>query len=309
MQFHELPAEIRNEIYNICFQPETFQIRWINSRVNSSLTYLAYSSEGPFDEGSIHQPILDKSTHARREQAKQRMRHHQRIKSKELPRFPLQPGPTALLIASKRINIEATPIFYSRNTFHFASSSTLKRFLRSVGDAALHNIRRLELLHSGRKDNYRDQWVLGCQMASEKLPSLSPLAIVLRSPEGGRCGVKYIEQLLDTVFAFAGRRYEKIHIRFDPTALGHKIQGLEPTEPDKFLYRNADLVQHAKDMKLRMSQPELATWLSQELKIRETDFDPDSRPRKMLFEMLAERFEQGYLLRDPQSDVTSDQGT
>ncbi|KAL9603372.1 MAG: hypothetical protein Q9219_001234 [cf. Caloplaca sp. 3 TL-2023] len=141
--FLDLPNEIRNIIYGIAMPRRTYGIQFIKRQGKflkrpTELTYhLPLSLTG-------YSPDLTAADGERRRYFDLPTRLHI---DKALPRYSLSSGPTALLLVSKKVNEEITPMFYGRNTFSFQAMRPLKTFLGNLRPQTRTMIRSLEIFH------------------------------------------------------------------------------------------------------------------------------------------------------------------
>ena len=137
LNFLLLPGELRNKIYGYVFPNEFFQLEWIKRTSEQHLTYTL--------------PKRGKSTSILGPSAGRRRRlfdFPRRIHSKEvIPPYRLSPGPAALLLICKKVNEEATPIFYGSSTFAFSVPGTLRAFLTALSPQSKEAIRSIALKH------------------------------------------------------------------------------------------------------------------------------------------------------------------
>ena len=136
MSFFKLPCEVRVEIYEFYCQQEIFHIKWINGKKRKGFTYEPthrHYSNGP--------ELTSLALQSRRLKDLDRRRRSGHWTSP----YTTAPGPTALLLACRLINIEATWVFYQNSTFQFHGSATIEAFLDTVGSRAAGLIGGLEL--------------------------------------------------------------------------------------------------------------------------------------------------------------------
>ncbi|KAI4161863.1 MAG: hypothetical protein LQ342_004554 [Letrouitia transgressa] len=141
--FCDLPGEIRNRIYDFSFPADTFEIVRVKgtSKVVVELTYLRYKN---------HQPSTASGPRITPEAARRRRLFDlpRRLRTLEaVPPYELSPGPAALLLTCRKINAEATSIFYSKATFSFQHMRPLRRFLDTLRPCTRSCIRALILSH------------------------------------------------------------------------------------------------------------------------------------------------------------------
>lgn len=137
--FLELPGELRNKIYAYAFPKEFFQLQWIDN--GKKPRHLTYSLPNRGKLGPRLDPLVG---HRRR-----LFDFPRRVRSSEyIPPYQLSPGPAALLLTCKKINKEATPVFYGSSTFSFHTPGTLRKFLNSVGPVSKASIQSLSIRHA-----------------------------------------------------------------------------------------------------------------------------------------------------------------
>lgn len=145
-----LPGELRNKIYNYAFPEEFFQLQWIEK----TDSYLTYSLP---KRGKIG-PCLGPSAGRRR----RLFDYPRRVRSKEvIPPYRLSPGPAALLLTCKKVNEEATAIFYASSTFSFKAPNILRAFLKPLSPTAKDAICSIAIKHyTAGNPRYTDfqQW-------------------------------------------------------------------------------------------------------------------------------------------------------
>ncbi|KAL9612863.1 MAG: hypothetical protein Q9167_002547 [Letrouitia subvulpina] len=141
--FCDLPGEIRNRIYDFCFPAETFEIHRIRSlgKAITELTYTRYQANQP---STVSGPRISREAARRRRlfDLPRRLRTFETV-----PLYELLPGPAALLLTCRKINAEATSIFYSKATFSFQHMRPLRKFLDALRPSTRRLIRTLVLSH------------------------------------------------------------------------------------------------------------------------------------------------------------------
>lgn len=179
-KFLNLPGEIRNKIYAYTFKPEFFEIRFAD-KAEGSLTYRRPNRP------RYMQPQLEPDVSRRR----RLFDWPRRVQSKEsIPAFKLSPGPTALLLTCKKVNEEASPLFYGKAAFTFQNLRAFDRFLKTLGPRSKASIRSLHLTHHTAGNafdtlyqpytwKFDQKWDNLCWKASEELLSLEELSIEL----------------------------------------------------------------------------------------------------------------------------------
>ncbi|KAL8659025.1 MAG: hypothetical protein Q9226_000651 [Calogaya cf. arnoldii] len=138
--FLSLAQELRNHIYELAMPRNKYRIQWI-PREDQRPTELTYVL-----------PLKDHKGPNLTARAGRLRRNFDLPKrayiEKEIPRYRLSPGPTALLLVSKQVYIDTAPMFYGRNIFSFAAMKPLGKFLNNLRPETLSMIRSLELIHS-----------------------------------------------------------------------------------------------------------------------------------------------------------------
>ena len=199
--FLSLPGEIRNQIYELVFPPQDYEIRRIKK--SSGLTYWRYvRSRTSLDPGygwtwinRRHSPdwnatfrkpnLSQKTAQNRRSQDLVRRNRNGVIQPIEYTTSPL-----SILSASRQVHEEATTFFYSKNSFSFTSRYLLQRFLTSVGPLARAAIRVIYIQHEtygepGRTADIRwktlhdERWATFCQGLGSLVPGLEELHMLL----------------------------------------------------------------------------------------------------------------------------------
>ena len=142
--FLRLPPELRNKIYLLALTSEEYFIDWETEEVN--LTYARLCCP--------HTPLFRnviRNTNDVAHLAGLLYTYHMEaccpgsgiMSLREIPS-----GPGSLLLTCRRINEEATPIFYGRSAFHFASRTVLRKFRTSLGPSARKSIRTLRIAYA-----------------------------------------------------------------------------------------------------------------------------------------------------------------
>lgn len=179
-KFLNLPGEIRNKIYAHAFKPEFFEIRFAD-KAEGSLTYRLPNRPRNM------QPHLEPDVSLRR----RLYDWPRRVQSKEsIPVFKLSPGPTAFLLTCKKVNEEASPLFYAKSAFTFQNLRAFDRFLNTLGPRSKASIRSLHLTHHTAGNafdtlyqpftrKFDQKWDNLCWKASEELLNLEELSIDL----------------------------------------------------------------------------------------------------------------------------------
>ncbi|KAL8675337.1 MAG: hypothetical protein Q9168_000294 [Polycauliona sp. 1 TL-2023] len=138
--FLSLPRELRNQIYDYAMPCNKYRLEWI-PRTDQRPTELTYTLPLQDFKGP---KLTDKAVGLRRDFDLPK----RAFIEKTMPRYRLSPGPAALLLVSRQVNIDATPMFYGRNTFSFAAMNPLGKFLDNLRPETRSMLRSLELLHS-----------------------------------------------------------------------------------------------------------------------------------------------------------------
>ncbi|KAL8731748.1 MAG: hypothetical protein Q9166_003195 [cf. Caloplaca sp. 2 TL-2023] len=138
--FLSLAQELRNQIYDYAMPRDKYRIEWIPQQGQrpSELTYSL-----PL-RGEEKRPKLTAEAGKVRRDFDLPKRNHV---AKAMPRYRLAPGPTALLLVSKQVNIDTAPMFYGRNTFSFTAMKPLGKFLDTLRSETRSMVRSLELIH------------------------------------------------------------------------------------------------------------------------------------------------------------------
>ena len=199
--FLSLPGEIRNQIYELVFPPQDYEIRRIKK--SSGLTYWRYvRSRTTLDPGYgwswiNRRHCLDWNATFRKPNLSQKAAQNRR--SQDLVRRNrngvIQPieyttSPLSILSASRQVHEEATTFFYSKNSFGFTSRYLLQRFLTSVGPLARAAIRVIYIQHETYGDPARtahirwkelhdERWATFCQGLATLVPGLEELHMLL----------------------------------------------------------------------------------------------------------------------------------
>jgi hypothetical protein len=148
--FLELPAEIRNQIYELAIPKEHYAIEWVNNNHKSkSLTYRLPKScilKTPFVGADV----------ARRRRSLDTPKGRQ---VKRLPTDYYGPVPTTFLLVCKQMHDEAASIFYSKSTFRFHGLGALRFFLDNLTPCSHKSISRLAIQYQayGHPCSTKDQ--------------------------------------------------------------------------------------------------------------------------------------------------------
>lgn len=179
-KFLNLPGEIRNQIYEYAFPTEFFEIRFAD-KAERTLTYRLPNRP------RYMQPKLEPDVSQRR----RLYDWPRRVRSKEfIPVYKLSPGPAALLLTCKRVQEEASPLFYGSSTFTFQNLRVFDRFMNTLSAMSKASIRSLHLTHHTAGNafhtpnqpftrNFDRKWDNLCWRASVEMKSLEELSIDL----------------------------------------------------------------------------------------------------------------------------------
>ncbi|KAI4103284.1 MAG: hypothetical protein L6R37_003912 [Teloschistes peruensis] len=181
--FLDLPAEIRNQIYELAMPRRKYYIQWIprKDRRPTELTYtwqIGLNFVGPYltAEEGLRRRDFDLSNPWQKKQLSLRFRH--------------PPGQAALLLVNKQISKEASGYFYGQNTFSFRAMRPLQQFLNTMRPETRSMIRSLQLIHHTGgdpewtehqvfKDRYERCWDNLCCQIRDQCDQLTSLAIDL----------------------------------------------------------------------------------------------------------------------------------
>ncbi|KAL8836547.1 MAG: hypothetical protein Q9170_002867 [Blastenia crenularia] len=184
--FLTLPSEIRNIIYEYAMPQRKYAICRISRQTKyekrpKELTYFLPSHT------NLHGPGLSAAQGERRRlfDLPRRLYIDQAI-----PPYHLSPGPASLLLISKIVSEETTPMFYGRNTFSFSAMQPLRKFLKTLRPGTQSILRSLELIHhtAGNpseisnqhwKETYDHCWRDLCFQVRDQCTGLDSLAIDL----------------------------------------------------------------------------------------------------------------------------------
>ena len=180
--FLSLAQELRNQVYEYAIPRTKYRIQWI-PRTDQRPTELTYTLPLDGYEG----PHLTATAGRLRRDFDYPKRT---FIDKDMPRYRLSPGPAALLLVSKAVNSDTTPMFYGQNTFSFAAMRPLGRFLDSLRPKTRQMIRSLELIHTTASNpqlranqvwKYRHDrlWEKSCCRLGNELERLADLTIDL----------------------------------------------------------------------------------------------------------------------------------
>ena len=199
--FLSLPGEIRNQIYELVFPPQDYEIRRIKK--SSSLTYWRYvrgrtaldpgygwswinRRQSPDWNATFRKPNLSQKTaQNRRLQDLVRRKRNGVIQPIEYTSSPL-----STLSASRQVHEEATTFFYRQNSFGFSSRYLLQRFLTSIGPLARAAIRVIYIQHETYgepartahikwKELHDERWATFCQGLATLVLGLEELHMLL----------------------------------------------------------------------------------------------------------------------------------
>ncbi|KAK3167916.1 hypothetical protein OEA41_004362 [Lepraria neglecta] len=148
--FLDLPAELRNQIYDLAIPKEHYAIEWVNNNHKTkSQTYRLPRSDMP------KKPLFGADL-ARRRRALDTVKGR---KTEPLPKDYYGPVPTTLLLVCKQMHDEAASIFYSKSTFRFHGLGALRFFLNHLTPCAYKSISKLALQYQayGHPCSTKDQ--------------------------------------------------------------------------------------------------------------------------------------------------------
>ena len=184
--FLSLPSEIRNVVYDYSMPRRKYGIQFIprESKYEKRPNELTYCI--PL-HGKISGPGLTAADGLRRRNFDLPKRVYI---DRAIPAYHLVPGPTALLLVSRKVSEETTPMFYGRHTFSFHTMRPLQKFLSTLRPKTRSMIRSLELIHHtagnpGRtsdqvwKDSYDQRWHNLCFQIRDQCTGLDDLALDL----------------------------------------------------------------------------------------------------------------------------------
>ncbi|KAL9638570.1 MAG: hypothetical protein Q9204_001453 [Flavoplaca sp. TL-2023a] len=137
--FLSLAQELRNQVYEYAMPRTKYRIQWI-PRDDQRPTELTYTL--PLN-GYKGPNLTAKAGRLRRDFDLPK----RAFIDKDMPRYRLSPGPAALLLVSRTVNLDTAPMFYGRNTFSFAAMRPLGKFLANLRPDSLSMVRSLELIH------------------------------------------------------------------------------------------------------------------------------------------------------------------
>lgn len=188
-KFLELPAEIRNQIYNIVFEPKIFEIYWLTQgkdlihRKHSSVASLPSTN---FDDQRNHHRdmIRKKSPNITFQRRRWDLPTRLKYKNPITPPFEIPSGPAALLLTCTQIRAETTPVFYGAHAFHFTSRTVFSKFLCLLRQDSKASIRTLHVYYKPQRldANDTEEWERICQQAAEELTVLEELNITMCLP-------------------------------------------------------------------------------------------------------------------------------
>ncbi|KAI4128155.1 MAG: hypothetical protein LQ338_002857 [Usnochroma carphineum] len=181
--FLSLPNEIRNAVYDLAMPRQKYGIQFIRDKRQRSteLTYylpLSVTNSGP-------QLTAQDGQRRRLFDLPKRL-----YIDKVIPPYRLSPGPAALLLVSKDVNEDTTPILYGRNVFTFHSMQPMRKFLDTLSPKTRSMVRSLEIAHhtAGNpaetpnqiwKDIYDSTWNKLCFQIRDQCTGLASLVLDL----------------------------------------------------------------------------------------------------------------------------------
>ncbi|KAI4167496.1 MAG: hypothetical protein LQ343_007174 [Gyalolechia ehrenbergii] len=141
--FLSLPSEIRNIIYDYAMPRRKYGIKSIprESKFEKRPTELTYFL--PLSV-TVSGPGLTAQQGERRRLFDLPKRLYM---DKAIPPFSLSPSQASLLLVSKKVSEETTPMFYGRNMFFFQSMRPLRKFLSTLRPETRSMLRSLQLIH------------------------------------------------------------------------------------------------------------------------------------------------------------------
>ncbi|KAL9024152.1 MAG: hypothetical protein Q9196_006727 [Gyalolechia fulgens] len=141
--FLSLPTEIRNIIYELAMPCRKYGIKSIprESKFEKRPTELTYFLPLSI---TVSGPGLTAQRGERRRDFDLPKRLYM---DRAIPPFSLVPSQASLLLVSKKVNEETTPILYGRNTFFFQSMRPLRKFLDTLRPTTRSLLRSLHLIH------------------------------------------------------------------------------------------------------------------------------------------------------------------
>ncbi|KAL8942388.1 MAG: hypothetical protein Q9216_001708 [Gyalolechia sp. 2 TL-2023] len=141
--FLSLPSEIRNIIYESAMPRHKYGIKFISRESKfekrpAELTYFLPLSI------TVSGPGLTAQHGERRRLFDLPKRLYM---DKVIPSFSLNPSQASLLLVSKKVSEETTPMFYGRNVFFFQSMRPLRKFLDTLRPQTRSMLRSLQVIH------------------------------------------------------------------------------------------------------------------------------------------------------------------
>ena len=204
--FFKLPGEIKNQIYELVFEPCDYEITWLKGKgkVTRTLTHLIYN----VDRRDLDQTEAWGSSHLNPRSRVPKLFTSPALESnaaanRRLLRKPRSSRPhleasldwahtrAALLLTCRTIHKEAVSMFYGAQSFGFTSRRLLETFLSTINPAAKASITRLFLQHGTYGDPYLvadipwktlhdDKWAICCAKLGAELVNLRELHLHLR---------------------------------------------------------------------------------------------------------------------------------
>lgn len=196
--FLDLPGEVRNRIYQYVFEPKELAIHWLTP--DKDLTFMIQESSLPTFEPAVWKCLQYRNFLSQRRSRMSAQGRHlgQQCKSRGNNALSsrLLYRPAALLLTCRRVNVEATLMFYSSHALHFYSPKTIFRFLSSVPLASKAAIKKLrvyysptEAFYSSKDNGYKygkdGEWQKICQKLSLHMKCLEELTICFDVPLDG----------------------------------------------------------------------------------------------------------------------------
>ena len=149
-RFLDLPAELRNQIYDLAISKEHYAIEWVdNNHKTKSQTYYLPRSGAP-----RRTPLGAEAARRRRALDSPKGKNPE-----PLPGDYYEPVPTTLLLICKQMHDEAASVFYSKSAFHFHGLGALRHFLNHLTLLSRQSITKLHLTYKayGHPRTTKDQ--------------------------------------------------------------------------------------------------------------------------------------------------------
>lgn len=200
--FFKLPGEIKNQIYELVFDPCDIEIKWLKRR--RTLTHLVYKSNRlKLDQTqawgttktkgkkALTPPFSGPTLGAKTVEIR-RLLHHPRSTRLDLEEtYSNAHTRAALLFTCRAIHNEAASMFYGAQSFGFSSRGLLEKFLSTINPIAKASITRLFLQHETYgepyliadipwKTTHDAKWATCCATLATDLKSLKELHLLLK---------------------------------------------------------------------------------------------------------------------------------